>query len=30
LRPSVVAAFGVDPFERVVDYLQEQMATLVA
>jgi glutathione synthase/RimK-type ligase-like ATP-grasp enzyme len=26
LRPSVAAAFGFDPFERVVDYLQEQIA----
>ena len=25
LRPSVAAAFGFDPFERVVDYLIEQM-----
>jgi glutathione synthase/RimK-type ligase-like ATP-grasp enzyme len=26
LRPSVAAAFGFDPFERVVDYLVEQLA----
>jgi len=26
LRPSVAAAFGFDPFERVVDYLQHQLA----
>jgi glutathione synthase/RimK-type ligase-like ATP-grasp enzyme len=26
LRPSVAAAFGFDPFERVVDYLEEQFA----
>jgi glutathione synthase/RimK-type ligase-like ATP-grasp enzyme len=26
LRPSVAAAFGFDPFERVVDYLQTQLA----
>jgi len=26
LRPSVAAAFGFDPFERVVDYLQAQLA----
>lgn len=26
LRPSVAAAFGFDPFERVVDYLQREMA----
>jgi hypothetical protein len=26
LRPSVAAAFGFDPFERVVDYLIEQLA----
>ncbi|MGE3706052.1 MAG: RimK family alpha-L-glutamate ligase [Vicinamibacterales bacterium] len=25
LRPSVAAAFGIDPFERVVDYLEEQL-----
>jgi hypothetical protein len=25
LRPSVAAAFGFDPFERVVDYLVEQI-----
>ena len=25
LRPSVAAAFGFDPFERVVDYLQKQL-----
>jgi len=29
LRPSVAAAFGFDPFERVVDYLTGQMAGLV-
>lgn len=28
LRPSVAAAFGFDPFERVVDYLQAQLADL--
>jgi glutathione synthase/RimK-type ligase-like ATP-grasp enzyme len=27
LRPSVAAAFGFDPFERVVDYLQDRLAT---
>lgn len=26
LRPSVAAAFGFDPFERVVDYLEGQLA----
>ena len=26
LRPSVAAAFGVDPFERVVDYLVQQLS----
>jgi glutathione synthase/RimK-type ligase-like ATP-grasp enzyme len=26
LRPSVAAAFGFDPFERVVDYLETQLA----
>jgi glutathione synthase/RimK-type ligase-like ATP-grasp enzyme len=26
LRPSVAAAFGFDPFERVVDYLQTQIS----
>lgn len=26
LRPSVAAAFGFDPFERVVDYLEVQLA----
>jgi hypothetical protein len=26
LRPSVAAAFGFDPFERVVDYLVGQLA----
>jgi glutathione synthase/RimK-type ligase-like ATP-grasp enzyme len=26
LRPSVAAAFGIEPFERVVDYLQRQLA----
>ena len=25
LRPSVAAAFGFDPFERVVDYLERQV-----
>ena len=25
LRPSVAAAFGFDPFERVVDYLERQL-----
>jgi len=25
LRPSVAAAFGFDPFERVVDYLEKQL-----
>jgi glutathione synthase/RimK-type ligase-like ATP-grasp enzyme len=25
LRPSVAAAFGIDPFERVADYLEEQI-----
>jgi glutathione synthase/RimK-type ligase-like ATP-grasp enzyme len=28
LRPSVAAAFGFDPFERVVDYLERQLALL--
>ncbi|MGE3960002.1 MAG: RimK family alpha-L-glutamate ligase [Vicinamibacterales bacterium] len=28
LRPSVAAAFGFDPFERVVDYLQGQLRAL--
>jgi len=27
LRPSVAAAFGFDPFERVVDYLESQLVT---
>ena len=27
LRPSVAAAFGFDPFERVVDYLTNQLVT---
>ena len=27
LRPSVAAAFGFDPFERVVDFLERQIAT---
>jgi glutathione synthase/RimK-type ligase-like ATP-grasp enzyme len=27
LRPSVAAAFGFDPFERVVDYLERQLVT---
>jgi glutathione synthase/RimK-type ligase-like ATP-grasp enzyme len=26
LRPSVAAAFGFDPFDRVVDYLQQQVS----
>ena len=26
LRPSVAATFGVDPFERVVDWLEQQLA----
>ena len=26
LRPAVAAAFGFDPFERVVDYLEEELA----
>jgi glutathione synthase/RimK-type ligase-like ATP-grasp enzyme len=26
LRPSVAAAFGFDPFERVVDYLEKQLS----
>jgi len=26
LRPSVAAAFGFDPFERVVDFLQLELA----
>jgi glutathione synthase/RimK-type ligase-like ATP-grasp enzyme len=26
LRPSVAAAFGFEPFERVVDYLEQQLA----
>jgi hypothetical protein len=25
LRPSIAQAFGFDPFERVVDYLQERL-----
>jgi glutathione synthase/RimK-type ligase-like ATP-grasp enzyme len=29
LRPSVAAAFGFDPFERVVDYLERQLALSV-
>jgi hypothetical protein len=28
LRPAVAAAFGFDPFERVVDYLEEELARL--
>ena len=28
LRPSVAEAFGFDPFERVVDYLQRQLANV--
>ena len=27
LRPSVAAAFGFDPFERVVDYLERQLTS---
>ena len=27
LRPSVAAAFGFDPFERVVDYLERELRT---
>jgi glutathione synthase/RimK-type ligase-like ATP-grasp enzyme len=27
LRPSVAAAFGFDPFERVVEYLEQQLAS---
>ena len=27
LRPSVAAAFGFDPFERVVDFLERQVVT---
>src|SRR5262245_8631598 len=30
LRPSVAAAFGFDPFERVVDFLEEQLQALKA
>jgi glutathione synthase/RimK-type ligase-like ATP-grasp enzyme len=30
LRPSVAAAFGFDPFERVVDYLESQLVALPA
>lgn len=30
LRPSIGEAFGFDPFERVVDYLQAQIESLVA
>jgi len=29
LRPSVAAAFGFDPFERVVDFLESQLARTV-
>ena len=29
LRPSVAAAFGFDPFERVVDFLEGQLARAV-
>jgi glutathione synthase/RimK-type ligase-like ATP-grasp enzyme len=29
LRPSVAAAFGFDPFERVVDFLESQLARAV-
>lgn len=28
LRPQVAAAFGFDPFERVVDYLEQRLAAL--
>lgn len=28
LRPSIAAAFGFDPFERVVDYLERRLAQL--
>ena len=28
LRPSVAQAFGFDPFERVVDFLQAQIASM--
>jgi hypothetical protein len=27
LRPSIAATFGIDPFERVVDFLSEQLAS---
>jgi glutathione synthase/RimK-type ligase-like ATP-grasp enzyme len=30
LRPSVAAAFGFDPFERVVDFLMDQLANSAA
>jgi len=30
LRPSVAAAFGFDPFERVVDFLQRELRTATA
>jgi glutathione synthase/RimK-type ligase-like ATP-grasp enzyme len=30
LRPSVAAAFGVDPFERVVTYLEEELRRVLA
>ena len=30
LRPSVAQAFGFDPFERVVDFLQTQIAKQLA
>jgi glutathione synthase/RimK-type ligase-like ATP-grasp enzyme len=26
LRPAVAAAYGFDPFERVVDFLEQQMS----
>jgi glutathione synthase/RimK-type ligase-like ATP-grasp enzyme len=29
LRPSVAATFGFDPFERVVDYLEREIASLI-
>jgi hypothetical protein len=28
LRPSVAAAFGFDPFDRVVDFLSQQLRTV--
>jgi hypothetical protein len=30
LRPSVAAAFGIDPFERVVDYLERAIVETTA